>query len=172
MFPVILFVILTLAASSSHAGGPVEYMVFDGGQYRGQDLERASMLPAIKAPPTVQGKQMTLQVAPDGHFYVAGHINGHPVTFLIDTGATYTAVPVEMARNMGVRTARKGVTQTAAGPSATYLTRGNVVHVGPFYADNATVTFGERLQTPLLGQDVLNRFRITHERGVMILSTP
>ena len=53
-----------------------------------------------------------------------------------------------------------------------FETVGNVVHVGPFVVNKAKVGLNELLTQPLLGQDVLNRFRITHEAGIMVFSLP
>ena len=36
-----------------------------------------------------------------GHYLVNGAINGRPVTFLIDTGATYVAIPAELQQELG-----------------------------------------------------------------------
>jgi aspartyl protease family protein len=38
----------------------------------------------------------------DGHFYVDAEVNGHPVHFMIDTGASETALTEEDARSVGI----------------------------------------------------------------------
>jgi len=38
----------------------------------------------------------------DGHFYVTAYVNGTPVTFLIDTGATVVALTQDDARAVGI----------------------------------------------------------------------
>jgi aspartyl protease family protein len=37
----------------------------------------------------------------DQHFYVAGSINGHPVTFMVDTGASVVSVSEDLAGKIG-----------------------------------------------------------------------
>lgn len=42
--------------------------------------------------------------APDGHFYVAAQVNGAPVRFMVDTGATNMVLTPEDARAAGIDT--------------------------------------------------------------------
>src|SRR5687768_674381 len=42
--------------------------------------------------PTQQGRAMRVPMAMDGHFWVEAMVNGRPVKFLIDSGATMTTV--------------------------------------------------------------------------------
>lgn len=51
----------------------------------------------------------------DNHYYVPGAINGHPVTFMIDTGASSTAIGLGVARNAGIKAGESGQAQTANG---------------------------------------------------------
>ena len=172
------FVVIAVFAAqhASAIGVPKasEIAVFDGGSYvyGSAELSHALANPRVHSPSRLDGGQLVIRSAADGHFYVNGHVNGFPVTFMVDTGATSTMVPTSMLRNIGVRAARKVMFNTAAGVTPGYQTIGNVVHVGPFSVRNAKVGLGEQLHKPLLGQDVLNRFRITHEAGVMIFSLP
>src|SRR3982751_606457 len=52
--------------------------------------------------PVVQGRETRIPMAIDGHFWVDGRLNGVPVKFLVDSGATMTTVDRETARKAGV----------------------------------------------------------------------
>ena len=45
----------------------------------------------------VEGGETRVELAPDGHFWLRAEINGQPANFLVDTGATLTAVSTETA---------------------------------------------------------------------------
>jgi aspartyl protease family protein len=46
-------------------------------------------------------KELVLSVSPDGHFHVAGTVNGAPVDFLVDTGASDVVLSPQDARRVG-----------------------------------------------------------------------
>src|SRR3954447_5159486 len=52
--------------------------------------------------PVVQGRETRIPMAIDGHFWVDGRLNGVPVKFLVDSGATMTTVDRETALKAGV----------------------------------------------------------------------
>jgi aspartyl protease family protein len=52
--------------------------------------------------PVVQGRETRIPMAIDGHFWVEGLVNGVPVKFLVDSGATMTTIDRETARKAGV----------------------------------------------------------------------
>lgn len=43
------------------------------------------------------------------HYVAQGKVNGQPVTFLLDTGATLVAVPENTAKELGLRKGRRYV---------------------------------------------------------------
>src|SRR5688500_10727480 len=45
----------------------------------------------------VEGDETRVRLAPDGHYWLRAEVNGHPANFLVDTGATLTAVSSETA---------------------------------------------------------------------------
>lgn len=50
----------------------------------------------------VEGGETRVPLARDGHFWLRGEINGQPASFLVDTGATLTAVSAETAERVGL----------------------------------------------------------------------
>jgi aspartyl protease family protein len=52
--------------------------------------------------PVVQGRETRIPMAIDGHFWVEGRVNGVPVKFLIDSGATVTTIDRQTAKTAGV----------------------------------------------------------------------
>ncbi len=52
----------------------------------------------------VEGKELQVSMAPDGHFWVVASINGVQRRMLIDSGATVTAISEQTARDAGVST--------------------------------------------------------------------
>ena len=49
----------------------------------------------------VVGRELRVQMAPDGHFWVVASINGVRTRMLIDSGATVTAISEATARSAG-----------------------------------------------------------------------
>lgn len=52
--------------------------------------------------PVVMGQELRIPMAIDGHFWVEADLNGVPVKFLIDSGATMTTIGRQTAADAGV----------------------------------------------------------------------
>ena len=76
--------------------------------------------------------EVVLQRNRQGHYVTSGEINGLPVTFILDTGATGVAVPSAVAQRLGLQPGRAFSTQTANGPSVSYAVNLERVGVGLF----------------------------------------
>jgi hypothetical protein len=74
---------------------------------------------------------VTIDRSHDQHFYVEGTINGRPVTFMVDTGATMVSVNRDTARAIGLSPSASAVFDTAAGRSAGQVATDADVRVGP-----------------------------------------
>lgn len=53
--------------------------------------------------PVSEGRETRIPMAIDGHFWVNAELNGHPVKFLVDSGATMTTIDRATARKAGVQ---------------------------------------------------------------------
>ena len=86
--------------------------------------------------PVEQGETIRIPMAIDGHFWVEGRINGEPVKFLVDSGATMTTIGSETAAR----------TSVAVNPGRDQLVRtGNgIVRVASGYADSLAIGSIER----------------------------
>jgi aspartyl protease family protein len=111
--------------------------------------------------------EVVLQRNRYGHYVASGLINGHEVTLLLDTGATYVAVPENMAEKLGLRKMARGQSSTANGVVETYLTRIERLSIGniEFYDIAASINPGMNHDTSiLLGMSVLKNIEFT-QRG-------
>jgi aspartyl protease family protein len=106
-----------------------------------------------------------------GHFVATGRINGEPIEFLLDTGATYVAVPAEFAERLGLQSAGSAWFNTANGRVRGDLTRLDEVSLGGFTATdvNGSISPGLEGEVALLGMSFLNRFDIEIRDARMIL---
>jgi aspartyl protease family protein len=78
--------------------------------------------------------QVVLRRNRAGHFVAGGRINGEPVVFLVDTGATDVALPIGLARRLGLPLRPGGLSQTANGTVQTWSTRLDSVDLGGLVA--------------------------------------
>jgi aspartyl protease family protein len=103
---------------------------------------------------------------PDGHYHWPGSINGRPVDFLIDTGATGTAISSAMADELGLERLGPITSHTAGGVVTGSRVRGDLVLQGGITVERlrmvALPALGDR---PLLGMDVLGRLRWQQHQG-------
>ncbi len=105
---------------------------------------------------------------PDGHYHWPGRINGREVDFLIDTGATSTAISASLARELQLEAIGSVQSNTAGGVVSGQLVRADVALDGGVVAERLRITALPGLdERPLLGMDVLGRLRWTQEAGVL-----
>ena len=57
----------------------------------------------------VEGGETRIPLSPDGHFWVRAEVNGVPGNFMIDTGATLTAISAPLAERAGLEPRRGGI---------------------------------------------------------------
>ncbi len=108
----------------------------------------------------------------DGHYHWPGTINGRPVDFLVDTGATSTAIPARLARTLGLESIGQVRSQTAGGPVTGQVVRADIALEGGVGARNLRVVALEGLgERPLLGMDVLGRLHWQQAGGVLTIET-
>jgi aspartyl protease family protein len=109
----------------------------------------------------------------NGHYEAEGQINGQAVTFLVDTGATDVALPVSMARALGLDFGPKVKVMTAAGPADAWVTRLDEVAVGGIRRRNvrASITSGE-FNGVLLGMSFLKHYSLQQQDGKLVIREP
>ena len=106
-----------------------------------------------------------------GHYIAEGAINGRPIMFLVDTGATDVAVSERMARALGLDFGPRVTVMTAAGPAPAWVTRLESVEVGGLRVNNvrASITPGLGDET-LLGMAFLKHFSLRQEAGSLVIA--
>src|SRR3954463_4308680 len=82
--------------------------------------------------PSSDRTQVTLAAGPGGHFIGEGAVNGNPVRFLVDTGATAIALPASFAQRAGLdyRKGQQGWSSTANGVVPVYRVSLDSVRLG------------------------------------------
>lgn len=114
---------------------------------------------------------LVLQPLVGGHFAVEGSINQKPVTFMLDTGATIVAVSRSFAAHAGLSQCKPHRTSTANGVVSACLATANEMSIGHFHMNNVEVVILDNLPgAPLLGMNVIGRFRMEMRNGAMVLS--
>ena len=105
-----------------------------------------------------------------GHYVAEGSINGRPVTFLVDTGATDVAVSEKMARALGLEFGPRITVMTAAGQVGAWVTRLDRVSLGPVERFNVRATITPGLDdAALLGMSFLKHFNLQQEGNRLLI---
>ena len=110
----------------------------------------------------------------NGMYATTGFINGHPVRFLVDTGATWIAMNVHQARSLGINfryIGKRAAVSTANGVVPVYQIVLDKVKVGEIELTNvaAGVLEGDSPREVLLGNSFLNRVEMQRQGQVMLL---
>lgn len=107
---------------------------------------------------------------PDGHYHWPGRVNGVEVEFLVDTGASATALPVAIAERAGLRADGSVTSSTAGGTVRGMLARADIELAGGVRAERLRVAVLPDLAAPLLGMDVLSQLHFSQSGGVLRLT--
>ena len=119
------------------------------------------------------GGTVSLTADSRGHFVTTGTVNGISIRFLVDTGASSVALPMEDAKRAGVNylAGARGRVQTANGTAAVYLVKLDAVRVGDITVNNvdAVVVEDGKLGIALLGMSFLNRMEMKRAGDTLTL---
>ena len=118
---------------------------------------------------SVAGGTLELQRGLDGHYHWPGRIDGRSVDFLVDTGATGTAIPAALARELALPVAGRVRSSTANGLVVADVVVADVELEGGVQARGLRVVALPGLAAPLLGMDVLGKLRWQQAGGVLRL---
>ncbi|WP_223447581.1 MULTISPECIES: retropepsin-like aspartic protease family protein [Pseudomonas] len=106
-----------------------------------------------------------------GHFVASGQINGQPVDFMLDTGATDVSIPAGLAKRLKLEEGFGVTLSTANGLSQGYRTRIERLQLGDIVLRDvrALVAPGLHGDQVLLGMSALNKLEFTQRGGTMLL---
>lgn len=135
-----------------------------------QDISRDVMPRQAMLDPT----RIEVPLGPDGHFHLTAELNGTPVRFIVDTGASALALSPRDARRAGVdleRLVYAGQARTANGIVPTATVRLDRVAIGDILDENVpAMVIQADIDRSLMGMDYLRRFaRVSFEGDSMIL---
>ncbi len=118
--------------------------------------------------------ELVLQRNRVGHYVAPGTINGRPVVFLLDTGATQVSVPAHLGEELGLAPGAPGQVITANGAVTVRSTVIAELGLGPFLATNVRghLNPGMGDEQVLLGMSVLKHLEFTQRGDTLILRAP
>ncbi len=109
-----------------------------------------------------------------GDLIANGEVNGLPVRFAVDTGATFITLPAREASRLGLdyHDGQKLMMETANGEVFAYRLKLDTVRIGDVAEHNvdAVIMEGNSLPVPLLGMSFLNRVDIRREGTILTLT--
>lgn len=128
---------------------------------------------AVPEPTWAGPESVSLWADSNGFFYTAGLINGYPVRFLVDTGATTIAISSELAKRIGIdyTKGQRGIANTAAGITEMFGLNLKSVSIGEINLSDVTagIIIGNYPTTPLLGMSFLGQLDMVREGNKMEL---
>lgn len=151
-----------------HIHGPAAVLALVGVVFFAAD--RLTRTPAVVHSVSEGRQEVSIPASRDGHYYLEGSINGVPIQFMIDTGATYVSVSEEFARKARLPEGITGYFSTANGAVEGKIVTGQVIEAEGFRATGLSVAVmplgGKK---GLLGQNFLRRFEVTQSADTMRL---
>jgi aspartyl protease family protein len=125
--------------------------------------------PKIARPVVTDGNGVVvIERSYDQHFYVEGAINGHAITFLVDTGASLVSVSDEFARKIGLAPGAAAGFDTAGGRVVGRIVPDVSVQVGGIRVDGIRIGVGTG-ERALLGQNFLKKIQFSQDANRLVL---
>jgi aspartyl protease family protein len=140
----------------------------------GPARRQTSPAAAAQTSPAAAANYAVVPTNDRGDLVADGEVNGMPVRFAVDTGATFITLPAREASRLGLdyHNGQKLVMETANGNVFAYRLKLDTVRVGGVAVHNvdAVVTEGNSLPIALLGMSFLNRTDMKREGTTLTLT--
>lgn len=125
---------------------------------------------------TVAGGETRVPLAPDGHFWIDATVNGTRAAFLVDTGATLTAVSPGLAQRADLKPRTGGVPvriSTANGTVTADITTIDTLRFGNVKAGGLDAVIAPNIgQTNVVGMNFLSRLASWRVEGRTLILVP
>lgn len=126
-----------------------------------------------EATPVASGSALTIPKRDDGHFWVDARINGKPVRFLVDSGATTTTVSKDVADAAGLEPGMRGdVVGTANGEVFMPRVTAGLLEVGSIRRADLSVNINPNDGTSVLGMNFLSSLSSWGVQGDKLVLQP
>ena len=140
----------------------------------GPARRQTSPAAAAQTSPAAAANYAVVRTNERGDLVADGEVNGMPVRFAVDTGATFITLPAREASRLGLdyHNGQKLVMETANGNVFAYRLKLDTVRVGGVAVHNvdAVITEGNSLPIALLGMSFLNRTDMKREGTTLTLT--
>jgi len=151
--PLAKMLVMALAWVAIFGGGFVMFTFRDDLGFIAQRLKTEAT-----GEPIVAGREVRIPMAIDGHFWVEGAINGTPVKFLVDSGATVTTIDRATATRAGatVADARDQIVRTGNGLIRVARGRADRLEIAAIERDNVGLHIIDGEEINVLGMNFLS----------------
>ncbi len=151
--PIAKMLVLALAWVAIFGGGFVMFTFRDDLGFIAQRLKTEAT-----GEPIVVGREVRIPMAIDGHFWVEGAINGTPVKFLVDSGATVTTIDraTAIAAGATVADARDQIVRTGNGFIKVARGRAQRLEIATIKRDNLGLHIVDGEDINVLGMNFLS----------------
>ena len=158
-----------MTAAAWIAGLGMLWLLFDGYVEQRQNPNRN-----LEVRAGAESPELLLYPNRFGHYILPGHLNGRPVSMLLDTGATVVSVPAHLGPELGLEPGPERRVYTANGDVITRATRIDTLEIGPFVLRDvrAHLNPGMTGDELLLGMSALKYLEFTRRSDVLILRAP
>ena len=108
--------------------------------------------------PVIEGEELRIPMAIDGHFWIEGSLNGLPVKFLVDSGATMTTIGRDTATEAGIAVSgrRNQVVRTGNGMLRVATARADSLAIGPIERRQVGLHVADHEDLNVLGMNYLS----------------
>jgi aspartyl protease family protein len=151
--PIAKLLVIALAWLAIFGAGFVVFTFRDDLSYLGQRLQAEATGEPVKV-----GGTLRIPMALDGHFWVEAVVNGQPVKFLVDSGATMTTIDQATAERAGIAIdpLRTQIVRTGNGLIRVAAGRANSISIGDIQRDSIGLHITERAEINVLGMNFLS----------------
>lgn len=166
-----------LSAGEEHKGVRLvslsgeEAVVLIGNERRTLRMGDAPMSVGLSRP-AAAGQRLVLQSDSRGHFISQGSINGQPIQYMVDTGASTVAIGRDQAERIGLdyRSGQPVRMGTANGVAMGWRLRLDSVRLGDMEVTGVdAIVTSQAMPFVLLGNNVLANFHMTRTSEQMVL---